>query len=404
MAIRQVELALVGSLMISPDRIVRIADMVRPTDFSDQRAQIAYGAILGEYTSKRPADLVSIAAKHPQLAGYLATATSNAYPPGVVSYASEIAEAARLRRVKTGIEAAAMSGNADDTLAQIMAVYQHEMRAGKKSPMIGDVLRRVESIIYSNRKNGRVGLATEFDFLDRLYIRYIQGHIWTVGGFTSVGKTAFMVQQICNLILSGKNPSLLVISTEMTEEQVVSRILANLTGAHSYRILSGRYLDAYEEEMVEAAKESLSRSRLVIYDDIYRLEDIETAFRKADLQGGIDVGWIDYVQNCRWPDAKSQYQEQSEMAKRFQALAKEVTATLICLSQVSNDVGRGNTENLELKGAGEWAAVSDIGLMLTRHKTEKHRLKCDVKKNRHGSLGQPSELEYVSEYTSLKER
>ena len=212
-----------------------------------------------------------------------------------------------------------------------------------------------------------------------------------------------MVQQIANLLTSGENPSILVVSTEMTEEQVVSRIIANITGVHSYRILNGKYHDAEDEDMVEIAKSTLAGAKLTIYDDIYRLEEIETAFRKADLQGGVDVGFVDYVQNCRWPEAKSQYQEQSEIAKRFQSLAKDVRATVVCLSQVSNDVGRGNTDQLELKGAGEWAAVSDLGIILTRHKTEKFRLRCEVKKNRHGALG-VSEFEYVREYTSIVSR
>lgn len=66
-------------------------------------------------------------------------------------------------------------------------------------------------------------------------------------------------------------------------------------------------------------------------------------------------------------------------------------------------MGRGNTDQLELKGAGEWAAVSDVGIMLKRNKTEKHRLKVEIKKNRHGALGE-AELEYVNEYTSLHEK
>lgn len=403
MAIAQVEQALVGSLLMAPDRVVKIAEVVRPTDFVDTKAQIAFGAILGEWTNKRPVDLVSIAAKHPQMAGYLAMATSSAYPPAIVSYAAEISGAARMRRIKTGIEAAAMSDSADNILADVMAVYQHEMRAGKKSPTITDVLRRVNEIVQGNRQKGRVGYPTGFDYLEGLYIRYMPGHIWTLGGFTSVGKTAMMVQQICNLLAAGDTPSIVVISTEMTEEQIVSRILANITGVHSYRILTGRYHDDLELDAVESAKDRLSKARISIYDDIYRLEDIETAFRKDDLQGGVNVGFIDYVQNCRWPDAKSQYQEQSEIAKRLQALAKDARATLVCLSQVSNDVGRGNTDNLELKGAGEWAAVSDVSLMLTRHKIEKHRLKCEIKKNRHGALGL-AEFEYVREYTSIKEK
>jgi replicative DNA helicase len=402
-ATAQVEQALVGSLMISPDRIIKIADVVRPTDFADTRAQMAYTSILGEYSSKRPADLVSIAAKHPALAGWLSEATGSACPPAVGSYATEIANSARLRRIRTGIEAAAMESEADIILSRVMGLYQHEMRAGHKAPEITDVLRRFYDVVRENRKKGRVGFSTGFNVFERQYIRYQPGHIWTIGGYTSVGKTAFMVQQIVNLLVSGENPSILIISTEMTEEQIVARIVANITGVHSFRILTGNYREAWEEETVTAAMDSLGKARLTIYDDVYRLDDIETAFRKADLQGGVDVGWIDYVQNCRWPEAKSQYQEQAEMAKRLQSLAKEVRATLVCLSQVSNDVGRGNTDQLELKGAGEWAAVSDVGIMLKRNKTEKHRLKVEIKKNRHGALGE-AEFEYVNEYTSLHEK
>ena len=264
------------------------------------------------------------------------------------------------------------------------------------------MLKRVNAYTKKNKERGQFGIKTGFKLHEQNYIRYVPGHIWTIGGFTSVGKTATMVQMICNIISSGGDHSIIVISTEMTEEQVVARIIANFTGVHSMRILSGNFHTAEEEDAVAAVKSSLEGLKLTIYDDIYRLEEIETAFRKADLQGGVDVGFIDYVQNCKWPEAKSQYQEQSEMAKRFQALAKEVRATLICLSQVSNDVGRGNTDQLELKGAGEWAAVSDVGIMLNRHKTEKYKMKQTIKKNRHGALGE-CEMEYKADFTRLEE-
>ena len=112
--------------------------------------------------------------------------------------------------------------------------------------------------------------------------------------------------------------------------------------------------------------------------------------------------FIDYVQNCKWAEAKSQYQEQSEMAKRLQALAKDVRATIICLSQVSNEVGRGGTDQLELKGAGEWAAVSDMSVMLKRNSKEKYQLKYMVKKNRHGALDE-CVMEFKNDFTRLEE-
>ena len=399
----KIESALVGSLLVAPEKIITVADRVKPTDFQDVKAQTAYSAIVGEWRQRKPVDVISIAAVIPALAVYLANATNDAFPASINNFAYEISESARERRIRAGLEAAAISGaRPDNMLADILALYQHELSPGKKSPEIKKVLERVENHIQKNKKNGRIGFRTGFRLHESNYIRYVPGHIWTVGGFTSTGKTAVMVQKICNLITEGETPKILVVSTEMTEEQVVSRIVANFTGVHSMRILTGNFHNAEEENNVETVKEQLKNYPLAIYDDIYKLDEIETAFRRADLQGGVNIGFIDYVQNCRHQEAKSQYQEQSEIAKRLQQMAKDVRATVICLSQVSNDVGRGNTDQLELKGAGEWAAVSDLGIMLLRHKTEKHRLKYQIKKNRHGALAE-ADMEYKNEYTRIAE-
>lgn len=406
MAIAEIETALVGAVVADPERIVSVADVVSLADFSDEKAQLAYGAALELWKSRQPVNLVTVCNRLqsvPGIAVYLAQATTNAIPPSAATFADEIAKAAKGRRIRAAIEAALKSHSPAEMLDDLMAIYRSEMQAGRKMPEISEVLKRVDEIVRANAKRGVLGIRTGFEALDKVYARFIPGHIWTVGGFTSVGKTATMVQMVCNVLASPDQPSIVIISTEMTEEQVVGRIVSNFTGVPSFRILSGKFHDEEEADTVARCKEHLATMPLAIYDDIYRLGEIETAFHKADLRGGVQIGIIDYVQNCRWPEAKSQYQEQSEMAKRFQALAKDVRCTLVCLSQVSNDVGRGNTDQLELKGAGEWAAVSDYGVMLSRHKTEKHRLKFDLKKNRHGALTE-FELEYKNDFTRLEEK
>lgn len=337
------------------------------------------------------------------MAAYLSSSTTDTYYPGAVDYAHQIAAHAKRRRVFDGIgKIFTEKRGTSETLEDILSLYQNEMSLTVKNPGVEFALQRLESHVLTNKKNGRMGFDTGFDLHRNIYATYVPGHTWVMGGFTSVGKTAVMIQKICNLITSGQNPAIVIISTEMTEEQVLSRIISNLTGVHSYAVLSGNFRSADEQESVDECKKSLASAKLLIYDNVYTLGDIETALRKADLQGGVDVAFVDYVQNVRVPDAKSQYQEQSEIAKRLQQLAKDVRATLICLSQVSNDVGRGNTDNLEFKGAGELAAVADYGIMLSRHKTEKQFLKYDIKKNRHGKLGAVA-LEYLKEFTSLSE-
>ena len=397
------EHGLIGSLLVDEKKMLVAVEIVKPTDFIDERAAIVFSTMIDEWQQKRPIDLVTISRKIPNLATYLANTTQHAYSPAVKSLAESISNSARTRRVKAGVEASLKGPvTADEILSNVMHIYRSELRCGKKNPEIKSVISRVNQYTKKCKESGRFGINTGFDFYENLYIRFVPGQIWTIGGFTSVGKTATMVQFICNLLSGKENPSIVVVSTEMTEEQVAARIIANFTGVSSVRILSGNYRSEEEADSVERVKNRLAECRLLIYDDIYLLDDIETAYRKADLQGGVDVGFIDYVQNCRWPEARSQYQEQSTIAKRLQKLAKDVRSTLVCLSQVSNDVGRGNTDQLELKGAGEWAAVSDVSIMLQRKKSEKYKLRQVVKKNRHGQLGE-CYLEYKNDFTSIEQ-
>jgi replicative DNA helicase len=91
-------------------------------------------------------------------------------------------------------------------LDDLMAIYRAEMQAGRKMPEISEVLKRVDEIVNKNAKRGVLGIRTGFESLDKVYARFIPGHIWTVGGFTSVGKTATMVQMVCNALSAPEQP------------------------------------------------------------------------------------------------------------------------------------------------------------------------------------------------------
>ncbi len=396
------EQALIGAMLHSPGQLVNVVERINYKDFSDPMAQEAFLIITGLWKQKKTVDAVSVISADTSLTTFIANALSNGIATGVGSYASQVALNAKSRRINASLTDIMKNGlQPDGKLDELLKLYQKEMFVTRKNPGISSVLKRFSSHVKENQQRGSSGIPTGFGFLEKKYIQYVPAQIWTIGAFTSVGKTAVMVQKICNLIALSSNPSIVVISTEMTEQQIIARILSNFTSVHSFRILAGDYR-AGEEEKIQKYTGLIKSKNISIYDDIYTIGDIETVFRKADLQGGVDVGFIDYVQNCQVPDAKSSYQEGSILAKRIQKLAKDVMATMICLSQVSNDVGRGNTEQLELKGAGEWAAVSDLGVMLQRKKEQKYLLRYQIKKNRHGALhDQP--MEYKADFTRIEE-
>lgn len=402
MAITEIEKALIGSILLKPDNLVHLIDIVKPEDFSSPEARQSMMCCVSLWSQKKTVDLVSVASECPEIAFFLAQSTEDALPKGATDYAKKVAESAMQRRISETLATVLESKESpQNRLQSVLELYQTEMYLDAKSPDMESVFDRFEEYVDKNRKSGGLGISTGFDFMADSYIQYEPGHIWVMGAYTSVGKTAMMIQMICKQVIKENCPNIVIVSTEMTEQQMVARILANLSGIHSFRILSGNYRNG-EEEHISQWSRFLRSKPIQIYDDVYEVGKIETVFRRADLQAGVNIGFIDYVQNCQLPGTYSDRQEGSTMAKRFQKMAKDVSCTLICLSQVSNDVGRGNTEQLEYKGAGEWAAVADVGVHLQRHKTDKHLLKYQIKKNRHGRLAETI-FQYNSEYTKLKE-
>ena len=396
---KQAEKTLIGSIILKPDSLTDVNSVISPDDLSCENARKSYMLAISLWRQKKQIDLVSLATEDKTLVSYLASATSDGTELGIKDTARTVATLAKERRVNTGLDEIRNSElPVGERINDVLKLYQREMSVERKNPKISAVLDRYDTYVKENKKRGRLGISTGFSFLDDKYIQFCPGHIWVMGAYTSVGKTAMAVQMLCNLISSPECPKIVFICAEMTEEQMMSRILGNFTGIYSKKIEAGN-LEPHEIEAVETYKGMLRKKPVVIYDDVTELSHIENVFRKEDLQGGVDVGFVDYVQNCRVKGLSKAYDIGEQMSKGFQQLAKEVRCCLVCLSQVSNDVGRGNTDQLEFKGAGEWAAVADVGIHL---KKKDDQLKFLIKKNRHGPLHEHL-FQYNRNWSSLHE-
>lgn len=79
-----------------------------------------------------------------------------------------------------------------------------------------------------------------------------------------------MVEMLSRIYESG-NPKGLIISTEMTEEAIISRYVANKTGINADVIYSGRMLPKHRE-IADAIRDDLAEKKLIIYDNIRTVE------------------------------------------------------------------------------------------------------------------------------------
>ena len=324
--------------------------------------------------------------------------------------AERIATAANKRRLARGLhnlalQAQAGGSNTEELLRGMEDLHRQvsiDQAGGEERVDMPSALERLAATQQRNRERGGVGWHTGFTLLQEDGISYQPGHLWVVGAWTSTGKTAWMIESVCRFFET--NPGLrgAIFSTEMTEEQNMTRILANRSGIAARVILSGNMLPNHAE-MVSRHCDWLSKHELYLFTKTNKMADIATQCRRLNMKdGGLDMVWLDFIQNVYKPGHKSNYEMMSAIARDLQALALELECNIVCLSQLPNHAGREDTGILEYKGAGEIAAACDIGVLMQRSKENKEILSYEVRKNRHGPCGKYL-MRFADGFTHIEE-
>ncbi len=203
------ECAVLGSIIIDPEAIVRVVDFLRSDDFYRDAHRILYETILNLYRQRIPADFITICdtleqSNHlePVGGGSYVTSLINQVPnSGNAEYYGRIVErTAVLRRLihASGQIAAtafaAEESTADMTLEQaeelIFAVRQSHLLGRAKSPHIrdglSDFMTRLDHL--SERRGMLTGVPTGFTDLDRLLGGLQPSDLIVLAARPSVGK------------------------------------------------------------------------------------------------------------------------------------------------------------------------------------------------------------------------
>lgn len=253
----------------------------------------------------------------------------------------------------------------------------------ERSASAGDILKRMElskvenkvPISWSPTLNSMTGGLT-------------RGHFWAIGGFSSTGKSAIASNMALDAVKAGQ--SVAIVSAEMTQEQYLVRMLAIDSGIPQQNI-SGRVTIGLDlQPKLERSKTLLSESPLFIYDNLYRMPQIRTELQRLKNQKGLDVFFLDYIQNVSVTG--DEVKDAREVALECQRLAKDLNCTVIAFSQLSNaqakyELEGGDDNYYALKGHGAIKDAADVVLTLHRDRAGgSSALKVKFRKNRHGNI------------------
>jgi len=252
-----------------------------------------------------------------------------------------------------------------DDLVKEMQSNTLELMAFNQSDVV-TIETSLQDVIEQAKRNQQgnqiVGIPTGLAKLDKFTGGLQEGDLIIIAGETSQGKTALAVSILRNMIRAGHNAA--AYSLEMTHRQLTARIIAQITGISSKKILTG-ILSHEELATVQSLKNSLSG---LYYDERSNnsIDNICSSIRRLKLKYDIDLAVVDFLQIVSGDNKKSDESRLADIARKLKNVAKEQNVSILALSQLNRDKQRPAPSIARLRGSGQLEEAADLILLLYR--------------------------------------
>jgi len=217
--------------------------------------------------------------------------------------------------------------------------------------LVNRAITKIEE--YHHNQGMLTGIPTGFADFDKMTTGLHEGEMIVIAARPSVGKTSLAMNIVEHVALDHKVP-VGVFSLEMTAEQLVLRMLCSRSRVNLRSIRDG-FLAERDFPKLTGSAGKLAASPLFI-DDTSGLSilQLRAKARRMWQQYGIKLFVIDYLQllNSTSRRAENRQQEIADISGGIKALAKELKAPIIVLSQLNRE--------LEKRGPGERPRLSDL--------------------------------------------
>jgi replicative DNA helicase len=352
----EAEEALLGSILIDPDAIIRVATILKPEDFYREKHGWIYETALNLHERREPIDFLTICdelehrGQLDQVGGpAFITTLVNAVPTSIHAehYAQIVERAATRRRLieAAGQIAALAYQEADDVeevvdhAEQVLFGVSERRIARDLVPIkqvLSDYYDRIEYL--TQHQDEMLGVPTGFNDIDKLLGGLQKSDMIILAARPSVGKTSLALSFGHNAA-KRYGQRVAFFSLEMSNEQVVQRLISAETGIDSQRLRRGRL---NEGEWAKFMKVYNDLSGTLFYiDDTPGISALElrTKARRLHAEVGIDLLIVDYLQLMRGDfRSENRVQEISSISRALKSLARELNVPLLALSQLSRGV------------------------------------------------------------------
>ena len=357
----EAESAVLGSILVDKEAILRVADLVTPDDFYRESHADIFDAMLALYAKSEPIDIISIsdrlkdAGKIEKTGGqtYLAQlAESVPTASHVVHYAKIVQRDATLRRlISASQEITRLGFGGDEDVSQLLdqaeqklfGVSQKHLKANfvPIRSVLSDAFDRIDEL---HREKGKLrGVSSGFKTIDNLLGGLQASDLIILAARPSCGKTSFALDIARNVAVRSKK-AVGIFSLEMSKEQLVDRMICAEANVDLWKMRTGRLSDRPGDDdfpRIGHALGVLSDAPVYIDDTAnVNIMEIRTKVRRLQKEHGtLGLIVIDYLQLMEsQTKIENRVQEITAITRSLKGIAREMNVPVLALSQLNRAV------------------------------------------------------------------
>lgn len=411
------EMAVLGSVMLRPDALNEIIDIVTPESFYAEKHRIIFKVMIDLYSKNEPIDILSVTT--------LLKGKNQLEAIGGRTYIGDLASSVP---ASTNVKYYASIVHKKHVLRKLIEAgeYMAETAFAETNEEVEDILDSVEKKVFAvtntsgnqkfvsikkslqetweeieklhDNKGELRGVPTGYPSLDNILSGLQRSDLIILAARPSIGKTTLALD-IARNAATKFNSSVAIFSLEMSANQLTQRMLAAQSKVNAWKLRTGKLSAEQDFAALQEALSELSKAKIFIDDQAGNsIMKMKSVARKMKSEHGLDLIVVDYLQLMMTSkNHDSMVNQVTEISRSLKGLARELDVPVLALSQLSRAVeSRGGKPRLsDLRDSGSIEQDADVVMFI--HREDKVGTRSDnestgmtevlVEKHRNGPLG-----------------
>jgi len=386
---RQAEEAVLGSVLINPESYYDVAQILEAGYFYIIRNRWIWDIFTKLHENRSPIDILTVS-EELENRNQLEEVGGQAYLLMLVNqtpsslnaeaYAKIVEETSvRRRMLASANEMAKLAYQQDKPIERIIdsaekSVFNlSERRIRRDLQSIQTVVSKYyDRVSQLYQRNEEVyGVPTGLADLDKLLGGLQKSDLLIIAGRPASGKTGFLLTVAKNAAMKHKK-HVALFSLEMSNEQLVQRMIAQETGINTQDLRSGK-IGENQWDLFTKAIEVLGDAKIYL-DDTPALTPIQmrTKCRRLHLEHHIDLVLVDYIQLMSSESrTDNRVQEVSYISRNLKTLARELNVPVLAAAQLSRAVEQRSDKKPILSDLRESGSLEqDADIVMFIHKKD----------------------------------